>query len=73
MDDTQKPLFRALHKCPTKLTLCCFFIALPFRSQMGATIVDAIDTLHIMGLMDEYQKARDWIATQLNFDIVRVC
>lgn len=40
---------------------------------MGATIVDAIDTLHIMGLMDEYQKARDWIATQLNFDIVRVC
>lgn len=37
---------------------------------MGATIVDAIDTLHIMGLTEEYQKARDWIATSLNFDIV---
>eukprot|EP00911_Craspedida_sp_UC1_P002463 UC1_evm1s1833 len=39
------------------------------RSRMGATIVDAIDTLYIMGLMDEYTKARAWIATSLNFDV----
>ena len=36
--------------------------------SLGATIVDAIDTLYIMGLEEEYKKARDWIATNLNFD-----
>jgi hypothetical protein len=35
---------------------------------MGATIVDAIDTLHIMGLTAEYDAAREWIATSLSFD-----
>ncbi|KAL5009489.1 hypothetical protein ScPMuIL_011794 [Solemya velum] len=29
--------------------------------SLGATIVDGIDTLYIMGLDEEYQKARDWI------------
>ena len=43
-----------------------------FGSQnLGATIVDAVDTLKIMGMEDEYKKARDWIATSLNFDQVR--
>ena len=44
--------------------------------SLGATIVDAIDTLYIMGLEEEYKKARDWIATNLNFDgasVRRVC
>ena len=36
--------------------------------SLGATIVDAIDTLYIMELEEEYKKARDWIATNLNFD-----
>eukprot|EP00729_Bicosta_minor_P006128 gene6128-34039_t len=31
-------------------------------SKMGATIVDAIDTLLIMGFTDEAAKARDWVA-----------
>jgi len=31
-------------------------------SSMGATIVDALDTLHIMGLNEEFKKGRDWIA-----------
>ncbi|CAG5136271.1 unnamed protein product [Candidula unifasciata] len=37
--------------------------------SLGATIVDAVDTLYIMELDDEYQKARDWIAQSLNFEI----
>ncbi|XP_012945136.1 mannosyl-oligosaccharide 1,2-alpha-mannosidase IA [Aplysia californica] len=36
---------------------------------LGATIVDAVDTLYVMGLDEEYKVARDWIATSLNFDI----
>lgn len=31
------------------------------RAHLGASIVDAIDTLHIMGLMDEFNEAREWI------------
>ncbi|XP_044583662.1 mannosyl-oligosaccharide alpha-1,2-mannosidase IA isoform X2 [Cotesia glomerata] len=38
-------------------------------SNMGATIVDGMDTLYIMGLHDEYKQARDWIAQNLDFDI----
>eukprot|EP01096_Ripella_sp_DP13-Kostka_P004995 TRINITY_DN1758_c0_g2_i2.p1 TRINITY_DN1758_c0_g2~~TRINITY_DN1758_c0_g2_i2.p1 ORF type:complete len:677 (+),score=226.34 TRINITY_DN1758_c0_g2_i2:42-2072(+) len=34
--------------------------------NLGATIVDSIDTLYIMGLEDEYQKARDWIKNNLD-------
>ncbi|XP_028412795.1 mannosyl-oligosaccharide 1,2-alpha-mannosidase IA-like [Dendronephthya gigantea] len=36
--------------------------------SMGATIVDALDTLYIMGLEEEFKKARDWVATNLSFD-----
>lgn len=36
--------------------------------KLGATIVDGIDTLYIMGLMDEYQMARNWIEQNLDFD-----
>lgn len=43
-----------------------------FGSQsMGATIVDALDTLYIMGFEEEFKKARDWIATSLSFE--KVC
>ena len=34
---------------------------------MGATIIDALDTLYIMGMKDEYNKARDWVAENLDF------
>ncbi|XP_022117945.2 mannosyl-oligosaccharide alpha-1,2-mannosidase IA isoform X1 [Pieris rapae] len=30
--------------------------------DMGATIVDGLDTLYIMGLMDEFREGRDWVA-----------
>jgi mannosyl-oligosaccharide alpha-1,2-mannosidase len=36
--------------------------------KMGATIVDAIDTLYIMGLNDEYLAARTWIELNLDFN-----
>ncbi|KHJ90241.1 glycosyl hydrolase family 47 [Oesophagostomum dentatum] len=35
--------------------------------EIGATIVDAIDTLWIMGLKEEYEQARSWILNSLNF------
>ena len=37
------------------------------NTALGATIVDGLDTLYIMGLMDEFKKGRDWIATSLDF------
>eukprot|EP01134_Creolimax_fragrantissima_P006652 CFRG6652T1 len=36
--------------------------------SMGATIIDSLDTLLIMGLTDEYEMARKWIAEELHFD-----
>ncbi len=38
------------------------------NTAFGATIVDALDTLYIMGLNEEFKKGRDWIATSLTFD-----
>ncbi|KAK2586965.1 hypothetical protein KPH14_010940 [Odynerus spinipes] len=38
-------------------------------STMGATIVDGLDTLYIMGLHEEFKQGRDWIAENLDFDI----
>ncbi|KAG9407356.1 Mannosyl-oligosaccharide 1,2-alpha-mannosidase IB [Aphanomyces cochlioides] len=36
--------------------------------DLGVTLVDAIDTLYIMDLADEFKRARDWIASGLDFD-----
>jgi len=38
-------------------------------SSMGATAVDALDTLFIMDLKEEYKQGRDWVAEHLNFDV----
>ena len=35
------------------------------------TIVDALDTLWIMDMKDEFYKARDWVDASLHFDVVR--
>jgi hypothetical protein len=35
---------------------------------IGYTVTDAIDTMFIMGLDNEYSRARKWIATKLTFD-----
>jgi len=37
-------------------------------SHMGATIVDGMDTLFIMGMMDEFYQGRDWIEQNLDFN-----
>lgn len=39
-----------------------------FAQGLGTTIVDSLTTLYIMGGLDgRYQKARDWVATELDF------
>lgn len=37
---------------------------------MGATIVDALDTLYIMGLHDEFRDGQKWIEDSLDFSVV---
>jgi len=37
-------------------------------ASLGATIMDGLDTLYIMGLMDEFKQGRDWIADNYNLD-----
>lgn len=39
---------------------------------MGATIVDALDTLYIMGLHDEFRDGQKWIEDNLDFSVVSV-
>ncbi len=39
--------------------------------NMGLTIVDALDTLMIMGMTEEVAMAREWVETSLRFDHVR--
>ncbi|SPP80915.1 blast:Mannosyl-oligosaccharide alpha-1%2C2-mannosidase isoform A [Drosophila guanche] len=38
--------------------------------SFGATIIEALDTLHIMGLKKEYQHGRDWIEAHFALDNV---
>ncbi|KAK2358721.1 mannosyl-oligosaccharide 1,2-alpha-mannosidase MNS1 [Trifolium repens] len=35
---------------------------------LGATLVDSLDTLFIMGLDDQFKRAKEWIAKSLNFN-----
>ncbi|KAK0425471.1 hypothetical protein QR680_009221 [Steinernema hermaphroditum] len=37
----------------------------------GASIIDSLDTLHIMGLNDEYEDARQWISLNLDFSATK--
>uniref|UniRef100_A0A8C9SU29 alpha-1,2-Mannosidase n=1 Tax=Scleropages formosus TaxID=113540 RepID=A0A8C9SU29_SCLFO len=39
------------------------------NSQMGATIVDALDTLFMMGLHDEFRDGQAWIEQNLDFSV----
>lgn len=39
-------------------------------ANIGATIVDSLDTLHVMGLVKEFDAAREWVAHHLNFNQV---
>jgi mannosyl-oligosaccharide alpha-1,2-mannosidase len=35
---------------------------------IGYTVVDSIDTMLLMGLEDEYSRAREWVENKLSFD-----
>ncbi|XP_048368805.1 endoplasmic reticulum mannosyl-oligosaccharide 1,2-alpha-mannosidase [Sphaerodactylus townsendi] len=35
---------------------------------LGLTLIDALDTMWILGLKEEFAEARKWVATELNFD-----
>ncbi|XP_077216664.1 mannosyl-oligosaccharide 1,2-alpha-mannosidase MNS1-like [Tasmannia lanceolata] len=35
---------------------------------LGATLVDSLDTLYIMGLDKQFQKAREWVSNSLDFN-----
>ncbi|KAJ0070178.1 hypothetical protein NL108_002496, partial [Boleophthalmus pectinirostris] len=39
------------------------------NSQLGASIVDALDTLFIMGLQEEFKDGQEWIEQNLDFSI----
>uniref|UniRef100_H2T426 alpha-1,2-Mannosidase n=1 Tax=Takifugu rubripes TaxID=31033 RepID=H2T426_TAKRU len=36
--------------------------------NIGASIIDSLDTLYIMGLMDEYNDAKEWVKTSLDLN-----
>lgn len=37
-------------------------------SRLGATIIDAMDTLYMMEMDEEFKEARDWVATSFRFE-----
>ncbi|KAI9547288.1 Mannosyl-oligosaccharide 1,2-alpha-mannosidase IA [Dissostichus eleginoides] len=41
----------------------------PERSIKGATIVDALDTLYIMEMFEEFDAATDWVEKNLDFNV----
>lgn len=46
------------------------FIISPSGNIKGATIVDALDTLYIMEMFEEFDAATDWVEKFLNFNEV---
>ncbi|XP_070589536.1 mannosyl-oligosaccharide 1,2-alpha-mannosidase IA [Erythrolamprus reginae] len=40
-----------------------------FGNIQGATIVDALDTLYIMEMKDEFKEAKEWVEKNLNFNV----
>ncbi|XP_030014752.1 mannosyl-oligosaccharide 1,2-alpha-mannosidase IA isoform X2 [Sphaeramia orbicularis] len=39
-----------------------------FGGLRGASIIDSLDTLYVMGLMDEYNEAKEWVQTSLDLN-----
>lgn len=36
--------------------------------NLGLTLIDALDTMYVMGLQEQFTEARDWVETELNFN-----
>ena len=46
------------------------FESFPLKNHhLGLTVVEALDTLWIMGLDDEFRDGVDWVKANLNFDV----
>ncbi|XP_069742957.1 mannosyl-oligosaccharide 1,2-alpha-mannosidase IA isoform X3 [Narcine bancroftii] len=41
-----------------------------FGNIQGATIVDALDTLYIMGMHDEFKEGKEWVEKNLDFNVI---
>jgi len=41
---------------------------LTIAGGIGYTVVDSLDTMLMMGLHDEYSRARDWVDKKLDFN-----
>ncbi|GLD53036.1 mannosyl-oligosaccharide 1,2-alpha-mannosidase IA [Lates japonicus] len=39
-----------------------------FGGLRGASVIDSLDTLYIMGLMEEYNDAKEWVQTSLDLN-----
>jgi mannosyl-oligosaccharide alpha-1,2-mannosidase len=39
-------------------------------TKLGATIVDGLDTMYLMGFMDEYKRGKEWIMANLDLNLV---
>ncbi|CAL8298852.1 unnamed protein product [Gadus morhua 'NCC'] len=42
-----------------------------FGGLRGASIIDSLDTLYIMGLTEEYNDAKEWVKNSLDMNTVR--
>ena len=42
------------------------------KTHLGATIVDSLDTLYLMGLQDRFEQGKEWVRLSLNIDQVGV-
>jgi mannosyl-oligosaccharide alpha-1,2-mannosidase len=42
------------------------------KTPLGATIVDSLDTLYLMGLQDRFEQGVQWVRLSLNIDQVGV-
>lgn len=38
------------------------------NAKTGATIIDSLDTLYLMGLTDEFEKAKSWVFNEFEFN-----
>ena len=41
------------------------------KTSLGATIVDSLDTLYLMGLQDRFDQGKEWVRLSLNINEVR--
>ena len=42
-------------------------------AKTGATIIDALDTLWIMGLTEQFEEGRKWVQDRVTADFSKIC